>query len=71
MIGLKTTGTSRGSEHSGSEIRNYTGIIYLKTRQDPRDLYNEKFDTGNYVEERSSTSTNLNKNLPLFDTLLY
>ena len=71
MIGLRTTGTSRGSELHGSEIRNYTGIIYLKTRQDFRDLYNEKFDTGNYFEERRSTSTNLNKNLPLFETLLY
>ena len=51
MIGLRTTGTSRGSEHYGAEIRNYTGIIYLKTRQDSRDLYNEKFDTGNYLKK--------------------
>jgi hypothetical protein len=54
MIGLKTTGTSKGSEHFGTEIRNYTGLIYLKTRLDFRDLYNEKFDKGITLKQEAA-----------------
>lgn len=71
IMGLKTTGTSKGSERVGSQIINYTGIIYIQSRYDSRDFYNEKFNTGSYFEERSSNSTYLNKKLPIFEALLY
>jgi hypothetical protein len=70
QIGLKTSGNSQGSELKGLIRVNYRGTIYIKNRYDSRDLYNEKFNTGNYYEKRTSSSTELNKTLPPYESLL-
>jgi hypothetical protein len=72
QTGLSVKGTSRGSEKVGKAIVKYNGKIYIQSRHDPRDLYNEKFNTGNYKEVRTSTETTLNnKRIPIFEALLY
>jgi hypothetical protein len=70
LIGLKTRGQSQGSELIGSTKVKYHGFINIKNRYDSRDLFNEKFNSGNYYEQRTSSSTTLRKNTPLFEALL-
>lgn len=65
LIGMKTSGTSSGTEKVNGKIVTYTGKITIATKYDPRDTWDEKYVTGNYYETRTSTSTNLVRMLPL------
>ena len=65
LIGLKTSGTSSGTEKVNGKRVTYTGKITVATRYDPKDTWNEKYTTGNYYETRTSTSLALVRKLPL------
>jgi hypothetical protein len=64
LTGQKTSGTSKGTEKINNKKVSYTGKITITTRYDPKDVYNEKFDFGNYYEDKTSTSPNLLKTYP-------
>jgi hypothetical protein len=65
LIGMKTSGTSSGTEKVNGKTVTYTGKITIPTKYDPKDTWDEKYTTGNYYETRTSTSTNLVRILPL------
>lgn len=65
LIGMKTGGTSSGTETLDGETVSYTGKITIQTKYDPKDTWSEKYTTGNYYETRTSTSPSLIRRLPL------
>jgi hypothetical protein len=64
LVGQKTYGTSSGSEKINNVMVKYTGKIYITTRYDAKDAFNEKFIFGDYKEAKSSTSPTLLKIYP-------
>jgi hypothetical protein len=64
LIGQKTAGTSSGSEKINNVMVKYTGKIYITTRYDSKDAFNEKFIFGDYKEVKTSTSPTLLKLYP-------
>lgn len=70
QIGLKTTGSVNGKQVVGSRTVAYTGKIYMDTRHDSKDIYNE-YTSGNYSEYRRSTAKTLKRTIPLFESLIY
>ena len=62
---MVTTGKSNGTEKISNTTVSYTGKITISTRHDPKDVMNEGYDTGTYKEVKTSTSTVLNKEIPL------
>ena len=65
LIGQKTSGTSNGTEKINNKKVKYTGKIYITTKSDPKDLYNEKYIFGDYIEYKTSSSSQLLKTYPL------
>lgn len=65
QTGLKTYGTALGIENINGKKVTYTGQINIGTKYDPKDNWNEKFVTGDYLETRTSTAPNLKRTLPL------
>ena len=64
LVGQKTSGTSSGSEKINNVMVKYTGKIYITTRYDAKDAFNEKFVFGDYKEAKTSTSPTLLKIYP-------
>jgi hypothetical protein len=64
LIGQKTLGTSFGSERINKVVVKYTGKIYISTRYDSKDAFNEKYIFGDYKEVKTSKSTTLLKLYP-------
>jgi hypothetical protein len=64
LIGQKTSGNSMGSEKINNVLVKYTGKIYITTRYDSKDAFNEKYIFGDYKEVKTSTSTTLLKLYP-------
>jgi hypothetical protein len=64
LIGQKTSGTSSGSEKINNVMVQYTGKIYITTRYDSKDAFNEKLVFGDYKEVKTSTSPTLLKTYP-------
>lgn len=60
----KISGTSYGKEMISGKTVTYTGKIYIGTKFDPRDIFNEKIAFGDYKEYKTSTSPVLKKYYP-------
>lgn len=60
----KLSGTSYGKEKISGKTVTYTGKIYISTKLDPRDAFNEKIAFGDYREYKTSISTVLKKYYP-------
>ena len=65
LTGMNITGTSKGTEIINNKTVTYTGKIYISTRYDPKDLMDEKYNTGDYKEVKTSSSPVLLKIIPL------
>ncbi len=64
LTGQKTSGTSVGTETILNKTVHYTGKIYISTKYDPKDLFNEKYTFGDYLEIKTSSSTRVLKTYP-------
>lgn len=61
----KLNGISYGKEKISGKTVTYTGKIYISTKLDPKDLFNEKIVFGDYREFKTSISPILKKYYPL------
>jgi hypothetical protein len=68
LTGMKLTGISQGTEKINTKTVTYTGKIYATIKHDPKDLYNEGYNLGDYKEVRTSSSATLLKIVP-FETI--
>lgn len=65
LIGLKVSGTSKGTEKINNKLVSFTGKITITTKHDPRDIFSEGFTEGDYKEVLTSSSPTLLKLYPL------
>ena len=68
LVGLQITGNANVVQNGDSNI--YKSTIKVQTRKDAKDLYSESFHPGNYFEKTVNGSTNLNKTIPLYESLI-
>lgn len=64
LAGMKISGTSQGTEKINNKLVTYTGKIYETARHDPKDIYNEKYNMGDYKEVLTSSSPIILKVVP-------
>lgn len=65
LIGLKVSGTSKGTEKINNKLVSFTGKITITTKHDPKDFFDEGFVEGDYKEVLTSSSPVLLKVFPL------
>jgi hypothetical protein len=70
LKGLNVSGTSQGTQKINGKSVNYTGIINISTKYDPRDLLNEQYVLGDYKEVLTSNASKLLKVVP-FESIFW
>jgi len=65
LIGLKVSGTSKGTEKINNKVVSFTGKITIATKYDPKDIFDEGFIHGDYKEILTSSSPVLLKVYPI------